>query len=67
MITASCSAMSDQSQHQIPNNTSAWYTRRSRGRRHPDHRFEWSRDVFAELVQQSWHQLWVRRSLWASG
>lgn len=25
-----------------------WYTRRPRGRRHPDHRFEWSRDEFAE-------------------
>lgn len=25
-----------------------WYTRRPRGRRHPDHRFEWSRDEFSE-------------------
>lgn len=25
-----------------------WYTRRPQGRRHPDHRFEWSRDEFAE-------------------
>lgn len=25
-----------------------WYTRRPHGRRHPDHRFEWSQDEFAE-------------------
>lgn len=25
-----------------------WYTRRPHDRRHPDHRFEWSRDEFAE-------------------
>lgn len=29
-----------------------WYTRRTHGRRHPDHRFEWSRDEFGEWSQK---------------
>ena len=29
-----------------------WYTRRTHGRRHPDHRFEWSRDEFGEWSQE---------------
>lgn len=29
-----------------------WFTRRPRGRRHPDHRFEWSRTEFAAWVKR---------------